>query len=147
MLGPEFTFSQAIFTSQANGSVDPGLPLEEWLSGRDLCRFPVPLYLQKANWQDPNQRTSYVEQASFGPQLQLNSTTVLELNWVGNWGHKMNRLRNANQGAGHRLSPTDYRPVSVCNPEPPRQPLRVPVSTPFWSTRPTMATPATTRWR
>jgi hypothetical protein len=48
--------------------------------------------------QDPNERTSYVEQASFGPQIQLTNNTVLDAIWVGNWGRKMNRLRNANQG-------------------------------------------------
>ncbi|MBS1822786.1 MAG: TonB-dependent receptor [Acidobacteria bacterium] len=57
-----------------------------------------PLYLQKTNWQDKNQRTSYVQQFSFGPQVQLNRNTTLEMVYVGNIGHKMNRLRNANQG-------------------------------------------------
>lgn len=48
--------------------------------------------------QDPNQRSSYVEQVSFGPEIELSSNTSLALTYVGNWGRKMNRLRNYNQG-------------------------------------------------
>jgi hypothetical protein len=39
-----------------------------------------------------------VNQVSFGPQIELSSSTVLDLSYVGNFGRKMNRLRNANQG-------------------------------------------------
>src|SRR5438105_2063201 len=46
--------------------------------------------------QDPNQRSSYVEQTSFGTEYQLSSDTVLSTTYVGNWGRKMNRLRDAN---------------------------------------------------
>jgi hypothetical protein len=48
--------------------------------------------------QDPNQRTPYVEQLSFGPQIEFSKTTVLSLSYVGNFGRKEDRLRNANQG-------------------------------------------------
>jgi hypothetical protein len=48
--------------------------------------------------QDPNQRTSYVEQASFGPQFQISQNVSLEASYVGNFARKMNRLRDANQG-------------------------------------------------
>ena len=91
-------FLKAINTSQSSGSVTPVFQLKNGFPGATYAASVVPLYLQKSNWQDPNQRTSYVQQASFGPQVQLTSSTVMELNWVGNWGHKMNRLRNANQG-------------------------------------------------
>lgn len=91
-------FLKAIFTSQSNGSVTPVFQLKNGFPGAAYAASTVPLYLQKSNWQDPNQRTSYIQQASFGPQAQLSSSTVVELDWVGNWGHKMNRLRNANQG-------------------------------------------------
>jgi hypothetical protein len=47
--------------------------------------------------QDPNQRSSYVEQASFGPEIQVTSDTVLAATYVGNWGRKMNRVRDYNQ--------------------------------------------------
>ena len=46
--------------------------------------------------QDPNQRSGYVEQTSFGPEYQLTSDTVLAVTYVGNWGRKMNRLRDLN---------------------------------------------------
>ena len=48
--------------------------------------------------QDPNERTGYVNQVSFGPQFQLTQSTVLDISYVGNFGRKLNRLRNANQG-------------------------------------------------
>ena len=47
--------------------------------------------------QDPNQRSGYVEQTSFGPEIQLTNDTVLAATYVGNWGRKMNRLRDYNQ--------------------------------------------------
>ena len=31
-------------------------------------------------------------------QYQVSSTSVLSANYVGNWGRKMNRVQNANQG-------------------------------------------------
>lgn len=46
--------------------------------------------------QNPNQRSSYVEQTSFGTEYQLTGDTVLATTYVGNWGRKMNRLRDAN---------------------------------------------------
>jgi len=46
--------------------------------------------------QDPNQRSSYVEQVSFGPEIQVTNDTVLAATYVGNWGRKMNRLRDYN---------------------------------------------------
>ena len=48
--------------------------------------------------QDPNERSSYVNQVSFGPQFELTKEMSLDLSYVGNFGRKMNRLRNANQG-------------------------------------------------
>ena len=47
--------------------------------------------------QDPNQRTPYVEQVSFGPEVQISKSTVLDISYVGNFGRKEDRLRNANQ--------------------------------------------------
>ena len=91
-------FLKAAFVAQSAGSVTPVFLLKNGFPGAAYAAAPVPLTAQKTNWQDPNQRTSYVQQASFGPQIQLSPTTVLELDWIGNFGHKMNRLRNANQG-------------------------------------------------
>jgi len=91
-------FLKAVFTSQGAGSVTPVFQLKNGFPGATYAASNVPLYLQKNNWQDPNQRTSYVQQASLGTQLQISPTSIFEATWVGNWGHKMNRLRNANQG-------------------------------------------------
>jgi hypothetical protein len=65
-----------------------------------LTPGPTPggLPTQHVRVQDVNNRTSYVEQVSFGPQLQVSSNTILSLNYIGNWGRKMNRVQNANQG-------------------------------------------------
>ena len=48
--------------------------------------------------QGQNNRTSYIQQVSFGIQQQLTESTILSLNYIGNWGRKMNRVQNANQG-------------------------------------------------
>jgi hypothetical protein len=72
--------------------------LQNGFPGATYANAQTPLYIQKTNWQDPNQRASYVQQFSIGPQYQLTPNTVLEAVYVGNLGHKMNRLRNANQG-------------------------------------------------
>ncbi|GAC1356013.1 MAG: hypothetical protein NVSMB3_01860 [Acidobacteriaceae bacterium] len=100
-------FLKAVQTSQTSGSVTPVFQLKNGFPGATYAASNVPLYLQKNNWQDPNQRTSYVQQASFGTQFQLSPSSVVEATWVGNWGHKMNRLRNANQGVvTGKASPT-----------------------------------------
>jgi hypothetical protein len=98
MLSLNQPFLKAVQTSQGTGSVTPVFQLKNGFPGNTYAASVVPLYLQKNNWQDPKQRTSYVQQASFGTQVQASPSTVFEMNWVGNWGHKMNRLRNANQG-------------------------------------------------
>ena len=81
----------------ANGAaplftLSSGFPLAEFLSG------PTNLAGIQFRAQDPNQRTPYVEQASFGPEFEISQNTVLDLVYVGNWGRKENRLRNLNQG-------------------------------------------------
>jgi hypothetical protein len=53
---------------------------------------------QHVRAQGTNNRTSYIEQTSFGLELQLSSSTILSANYIGNWGRKMNRVQNANQG-------------------------------------------------
>ena len=53
---------------------------------------------QHVRAQGVNNRTSYIQQASFGLQYQLSGNTILSANYIGNWGRKMNRVQNANQG-------------------------------------------------
>ena len=46
--------------------------------------------------QDPNQRTSYVQQYSFGIQRELTRNTLLDVAFVGNKGTKLAGFRNIN---------------------------------------------------
>ncbi|SEB43266.1 TonB-dependent receptor [Terriglobus roseus] len=92
---PFLKFVNDARTTVASGTV---FQLRNGFPGPAYANATTPLYIQKSNWQDPNQRTSYVQQFSLGPQFQLSPSTTVEVVYVGNLGHKMNRLRNANQG-------------------------------------------------
>lgn len=95
-LNPPFLLNDVL--AQSVGSTTPVFQLKNGFPAATLQARGVVLPSLQLRAQDPNERTSYVEQASFGPQIQLSSNTLLNLTWVGNWGRKMNRLRNANQG-------------------------------------------------
>jgi hypothetical protein len=84
--------------SQSQGSTTPVFQLKNGYPAQELIAQGVSLPSLQIRAQDPDNRTAYVEQASFGPQIQLSSNTVLNLTYVGNWGRKENRLRNDNQG-------------------------------------------------
>lgn len=84
--------------TQFLGSTTPVVFLKNGFPSADFAGGSTDLSKIQLRAQDPNQRTGYVEQASFGPQFEISHNTVLDLNYVGNWAHKMNRLRNANQG-------------------------------------------------
>lgn len=86
---------------QLNQGVGSSTPLFQLQNGFPLSTFTGAGYnLTKIQLraQDPNQRSGYVEQVSFGPEFELTKDTVASATYVGNWGRKMNRLRNANQG-------------------------------------------------
>ncbi len=83
---------------QGIGSTTPVMFLDTGFPSNDFTPALVTLPGLQIRAQDPNQRTSYVEQTSFGPEIQLSSNMMLAVNYVGNWGRRMNRLRNANQG-------------------------------------------------
>lgn len=53
---------------------------------------------QHVRAQGVNNRTSYIQQTSFGLQYQVSRNTIASANYIGNWGRKMNRVQNANQG-------------------------------------------------
>lgn len=91
-------FLQDNFVQQQLGSTTPVMQLKNGFPSAELAAQGIKLPSLQIRAQDPNQRTSYVEQASFGPQIQIRNNSVLALTYVGNWGRKMNRLRNANQG-------------------------------------------------
>src|SRR5487761_1292845 len=86
------------FLVQQLGSTTPVMQLKTGFPSAQLAAQGLFLPSLQIRAQDPNERTSYVEQASFGPEIQTSSNTVLALTYVGNWGRKMNRLRNADQG-------------------------------------------------
>jgi hypothetical protein len=84
--------------SQSLGSVTPAFILGNGFPGSQFGPAAVSLPKLQIRAQDPNQRTPYVEQASFGPEIEFSKTTVLDISYVGNFGRKEDRLRNANQG-------------------------------------------------
>ena len=84
--------------AQSLGSTTPVFQLKNGFPVQKLINEGIVLPNLQIRAQDPNERTTYVEQVSFGPQVQLSNNTVLNLTYVGNWGRKENRLRNANQG-------------------------------------------------
>jgi len=91
---PPYYVDQSL--AQSNGSTTPVFQLKNGFPAFNTS--VIDLTKTTIHAQDPNQRTPYVQQASFGPQIQFNENTVLEMSWVGNFGRKENRLRNANQG-------------------------------------------------
>ncbi|MBV9081895.1 MAG: TonB-dependent receptor [Acidobacteriaceae bacterium] len=93
---PPFFFDESI--SQSLGSTTPAFILRNGFPASQFSPAAVSLPKLQIRAQDPNQRTSYVQQASFGPQIEFSQSTVLDISYVGNFGRKENRLRNANQG-------------------------------------------------
>jgi hypothetical protein len=93
---PPFFLDEAL--SQNNGSTTPAFILKNGFPSSQFGLGLLDLTKLQIRAQDPNQRTPYVQQASFGPEFQLSQSTVLDLSYVGNFGRKENRLRNANQG-------------------------------------------------
>ncbi|MGI8744976.1 MAG: TonB-dependent receptor domain-containing protein [Bryobacteraceae bacterium] len=94
-LNPPFVIDSGL--SQILGSTDTVFQLRNGFPGSQFGTFSLSK-LSPLRAQDPNQRAGYVHQTSFGPEFQLSQSTVLDLTYVGNFGRRMNRLRNANQG-------------------------------------------------
>lgn len=84
--------------AQTNGSTTPAFLLKSGFPAAQFTPAVVDLTRLQTRAQDPNERSGYVNQVSFGPQFQLSQSTLLDISYVGNFGRKMNRLRNANQG-------------------------------------------------
>jgi hypothetical protein len=93
-LNPPAVFSYSL--GQGPGSSTPVFQLQNGFP--QFSSTTVDLTQLQIRAQDPNERTSYVEQASFGPEFQIGQNVSLEASYVGNFARKMNRLRNANQG-------------------------------------------------
>jgi len=101
---PPFFLDQSV--SQSFPSTTPVFQLKNGFPTSQFGTSFVDLTKLQIRAQDPSQRTPYVQQTSFGPQLQLSSSTVLDISYVGNFGRKGNRLRNANQALLTGFSPT-----------------------------------------
>jgi hypothetical protein len=84
--------------AQTLGSTTPAFQLRNGFPASQFTPALVDLTKLQTRAQDPNERSGYVNQVSFGPQIQVSQSTVLDISYVGNFGRKMNRLRNANQG-------------------------------------------------
>jgi hypothetical protein len=93
-LNPPAVFSYSL--GQSQGSTTPVFQMQNGFP--QFSSTTVDLTQLQIRAQDPNQRTSYVEQVSFGPELQLAQNLSLDLSYVGNFARKMNRLRDGNQG-------------------------------------------------
>ncbi len=139
------------FLTQSTGSTTPVFLLKNGYPAQALIEQGVNLPSLQIRAQDPNERTAYVEQASFGPQIQISNNTVLNLTYVGNWGRKENRLRNDNQGqiAGFDgTSPLISFPYANLNTEGVSTPvLKGAARTPSWKWRPTTAISISMLWR
>ncbi|MGA9465952.1 MAG: TonB-dependent receptor [Terracidiphilus sp.] len=95
-LNPPFLLNDSV--SQQLGSSTPVFQLKNGFPSAELQAQGISLPSLQIRAQDPNERTAYVLQTSFGPQIQIGANTLFSLNYIGNWGRKENRLRNANQG-------------------------------------------------
>lgn len=92
-LNPPFVIDGSL--TQVLGSTTPVFLLK---NGFPANQFTLDLTRIQSRAQDPNERTGYVHQISFGPEFQITKAMVLDLTYVGNFGRNMDRLRNANQG-------------------------------------------------
>ena len=95
-LNPPFVIDGAL--SQSAGTSTPIFRFQNGFPASLFTPALVDLTRLQVRAQDPNQKTGYVHQVSFGPQYEFAPNLVLDLSYVGNFGRNMNRLRNANQG-------------------------------------------------
>jgi hypothetical protein len=95
-LNPPAVISYSL--GQSLGSTTPIFQLKNGFPIGDFTSTTVNLSQLQIRAQDPNQRTGYVEQGSFGPEFQIAQNVSLDVTYVGNFARKMNRLRDANQG-------------------------------------------------
>jgi hypothetical protein len=77
-----------------------------------ICQGPTSILSNNTN-----RRTPYVLQWLFDIQRQLDQNTVLEVGYMGNGGHKLERWRNWNQPVT-RTGPNDFRSLQERRPWP-----------------------------
>ena len=88
---------QFVDTQISTGGTSAVFQLKDGFPSSIIDATAPPLYQLQIRAQDPNQRTPYVEQTSFGFEYQLLGDTVASATYVGNWGRKEERVRDANQ--------------------------------------------------
>ncbi len=88
---------QFVDTQLSTGANSAVFQLKDGFPSSIIDATAPPLYELHIRSQDPNQRTPYVEQTSFGFEYQLIGDTVISATYVGNWGRKEERVRDANQ--------------------------------------------------
>ena len=88
---------QFVDTQLSTGANSAVFQLKDGFPSSIIDATAPPLYDLHIRSQDPNQRTPYVEQTSFGFEYQLIGNTVISATYVGNWGRKEERVRDANQ--------------------------------------------------
>ena len=88
---------QFVDTQLVTGGTSAVFQLKDGFPASIIDATAPPLYELHIRAQDPNQRTPYVEQTSFGFEYQVASDTVVSATYVGNWGRKEERVRDANQ--------------------------------------------------
>ena len=88
---------QFVDTQLSTGANSAVFQLKDGFPSSIIDATAPPLYDLHIRSQDPNQRTPYVEQTSFGFEYQLIGDTVVSATYVGNWGRKEERVRDANQ--------------------------------------------------
>lgn len=88
---------QFVDTQLTSGSSNPVFKLSDGFPSAAIAAAGVNLTQTQIRAQDPNQRTPYVQQTSFGLEYEVNKSTVLSTTYVGNWGRKEERVRDYNQ--------------------------------------------------
>jgi hypothetical protein len=88
---------QFVDTQISTGGTSAVFQLKNGFPASIIDATAPPLYQLQIRAQDPNQRTPYVEQTSFGFEYQVASDTVASATYVGNWGRKEERVRDFNQ--------------------------------------------------
>jgi Carboxypeptidase regulatory-like domain len=88
---------QFVDTQEVAGATSDVFQLQNGFPSSIVNATAPPLYDLQIRAQDPNERTPYVEQTSFGLEYQLASDTMLSATYVGNWGRKEQRVRDYNQ--------------------------------------------------
>jgi hypothetical protein len=88
---------QFVDTQLSGGASNPVFKLSDGFPSAEIAAQGVNLTSIQIRAQDPNQRTPYVEQTSFGVEYEVNKNTSFSTTYVGNWGRKEERVRDYNQ--------------------------------------------------